>query len=81
MSDTAHRSGSHGAFLTLVLFLGSLLVAFAAGEIIVRLVYPEIGRAQHRDTTLGWATKEYKKFDPSSDAIDGRTRCSSSNLI
>ena len=74
MSDTAHRSGSHGAFLTLVLFLGSLLVAFAAGEIIVRLVYPEIGRAQHRDTTLGWATKEYKKFDPSSDAIDGRTR-------
>jgi lysophospholipase L1-like esterase len=57
-----------------MLLLGSLLMALAMGEVIIRLAYPDIGRAQHRDTTLGWATKEYKKFNPSSDTDDGRTR-------
>jgi lysophospholipase L1-like esterase len=60
--------------LTLILLLGSLLVAFVIGEIVIRLTYPEIGRAQHRDTTLGWAGNEYKEFNPTLDADDGRTR-------
>jgi len=72
--DTDNRPGSSRFLPTAILLLVSLLIALAIGEVFIRLVYPEVGRAQHRDSTLGWATKEYKKFDPSSDADDGRTR-------
>jgi len=74
VSDTDNRQGSSRFLPTVILLLVSLLIALAIGEVLIRQLYPEIGRAQHRDSTLGWATKEYKKFDPSSDADDGRTR-------
>jgi hypothetical protein len=55
VSTAENRPGSKGHLSAVMLLLGSLLVALAMGEIIIRLAYPEIGRAQHRNTTLGWA--------------------------
>ena len=44
------------------------------GELVVRLIYPELGRAQHFDAGLGWSTVEYRKIDVSGSAEDQRTR-------
>jgi len=58
----------------LILLVGSLLMTMAFGELIIRVVYPELGRAQHYDSGLGWATVEYQKFDASDPGEDQRAR-------
>jgi hypothetical protein len=58
----------------LILLAGSLLITLVMGELVVRLIYPELGRAQHYDAGLGWSTVEYQKIDVSDSAEDQRTR-------
>jgi hypothetical protein len=58
----------------LILLAGSLLMTLVMGELVVRLVYPELGRAQHYDAGLGWSTVEYQKIDVSDSVEDQRTR-------
>ena len=44
------------------------------GELGIRLIYPELGRAQHYDAGLGWSTVEYQKIDALESLEDPRTR-------
>lgn len=61
--------------LQILLLVGSLSVAFIGGEVAVRLWIPQIGWHIEEDTKLGWASREYKRFNPArGPRVPGQTR-------
>lgn len=57
-----------------LLLLGSLLISLLLSEFLIRMFFPEIGWAQRRDAVIGWASDEYKRFDPADSKTDAGTR-------
>ncbi len=55
-----------------VLMAVATLLALGVGELVVRLVIPQVGRGARPDPTLGWSSLDFQHFDPESGAPGAR---------